>query len=370
MRLVLVCTDRQVAFADARRCPARVRGMAEAFFRAAHDVHVLAAGPQSSVEGIPVRELRLPVTVREVDWHFAQLHPDLVIEHWVPGQDACAEAAAEARVPLLLDVDSALLDGRHDDALLATLGTAGGVAGVLVASERDAAHVRRLAGPLLPVHVIEDAVRPELLGVPAPDVAAQVATRLRLGERDTRVGYVGPLTAEGGALDLLRAVAAAAHERALDPQPRVVLVGDGAARNAALALAFELGVRLTLCGRVAEDELGAHLAACGVVFAGRGAGPLPMLQAMACERAVIAHDLPDHRRIGRPGEDCWLVHDGDVPALATAIGELLAAPDRAARIGRRARMRVADGYTWAAQIERVAALGAGLAEAGARERAI
>lgn len=369
MRITLVCTDRQVAFADTRRCPPRLRGLADAFFRAGHDVQVLATGPQSSLDGIPVRELRVPVTVREVDWHFAQLRPEFVIEHWVPGRVECAEAAAAEKVPLLLDVASALLGGVHDETLLATIAAAKGCAGVLVSCDRDAVRVRALAGPLVSVHVIEDAVRPELLLPAAPEVAAQVATRLRLHERDTRIGYVGPLTREGGALTLLRAVAALAAERSLVPPPRVVLVGDGPARNDALAVAVECGLRLTLCGCVAEEELPAHLLACAVVHADSSASPLPMLQAMACERAVIACDSPEARRIARPGEDCWLVAEGDVPALAHALGELISAPDRAARFGRRARLVVSDGYTWAAQVERLAALGAGLTVANGREQA-
>lgn len=368
MRITFVCTDRQAALADARRCPTRLRGLAGAFRNAEHEVQVLAAGPQAPFDGIAVREMRLPVTSREVDWHFAQLNPELVIEHWMPGQTACAEAAAAERLPLLIDVSPEQLGGEYDDALLATVAAANGHAGLLVASDRDAERARLLVGPLVTVHVLEDAVRPELLAEPDPALASQVATRLRLHEREPRIAFLGPLTRESGVLDLLRGIAAAAEERAFDPMPRVVVIGDGPARNETLALAFEHGVRLTLCGRVADDELGAHLGASAIVYAGSGAGPLPLLQAMACERLVVAADTAESRRILRSGEDGWLVPEGDVATLARTLGELLANTDQALKVGRRARLVVSDGYTWDAQVERLVALGAGM-HANLQERA-
>ncbi|MBI5169432.1 MAG: glycosyltransferase family 4 protein [Candidatus Eisenbacteria bacterium] len=366
MRIALVCTDRQVVFADPRRCPSRLRGMAEAFLRAGHDVHVMAAGPQAAVEGLTVREVRLPVTSREVDWHFAQVTPDLVIERYVPGRVEGVEAAAEARLPLLLDVAPEHLTGEHDEDLLRTLvlaGTPSALGGALVSSEQDAARLRVLAGPLLAVNVVEDAVRPAGFDAPAATLAAQVATRLRLYDGEMRIAYLGPLTRESGVLDLLRAVAGLGH----DPLPRVVLIGDGAARNEALALSFEHGLKLTLCGRVAEDELAAHLNACACVVTGEGAGPLPLLQAMAAARAVVCADTPEHRRIARGGDDARLVAPGDVQAIHDALAELLAAPEAAARMGARAREHVRASFTWEAQSERLLAFGLGLGE---RERAV
>ncbi len=366
MRIALVCTDRQVVFADPRRCPSRLRGMAEAFLRAGHEVHVMAAGPQAAVEGFTVREVRLPVTSREVDWHFAQVTPDLVIERYVPGRAEGVEAAAEARLPLLLDVAPEHLAGAHDEDLLRTLvlaGTPSALVGALVSNEHDAARLRSLAGPLLAVHVVEDAVRPAGFDAPAASVAVQVATRLRMYEGETRVAYLGPLTREGGALDLMRAVAGLEA----DPLPRVVLIGDGPARNEVLALAFEHGLKVTLCGRVSEDELVAHLNACACVMAGEGSGPLPLLQAMAAARPVVCADTPEHRRIARGGDDARLVAPGDVPAIRDAVGGVLGSPDAATRMGMRARDHVRASFTWEAQAERLLAFGLGLGE---RERAV
>lgn len=366
MRIALVCTDRQVVFADPRRCPSRLRGMAEAFLRAGHEVHVMAAGPQASVDGFTVREVRLPVTSREVDWHFAQVTPDLVIERYVPGRTEAAEAAAEARLPILFDIASEFLQGAHDGDLLRQLvvaGTPSPLVGALVSSEQDAHKLRSLAGPLLAVHVVEDAVRPAAFDTPPAHVTAQVTTRLRLHDTETRIAWLGPLSRESGLLDLMRAVAGLE----LDPLPRLVLIGDGPARNEALALAFEHGLRLTLCGRVSEDELASHLNACACVMTGEGAGPLPLLQAMAAGCPVVCADTLEHRRIARGGEDARLVTPGDAQAIGAAVRELLASPEHAARMGARARDRVRASFTWEAQSERLLAFGFGL---GAREKVV
>jgi glycosyltransferase involved in cell wall biosynthesis len=142
------------------------------------------------------------------------------------------------------------------------------------------------------------------------------------------------------------------------PDARLLVVGRGEALD-------ELRVR------VAQRGLGRE-----VLFAGYRTGPelaaayrtldvkvllaegndgtcRALLEAMACGRPGVAY------RFGAPAEaivdgvNGLLVEDGEVPALAAALIELLAAPARARALGRAARERMCALYTDAARGEAV-----------------
>lgn len=367
MRIAVVCTDSNVVYADPARCPARLRGMAEALARAGHELTLLLAGPQMAVEGVAVREMRLPVTAREIDWHFSQVRPELVIERLVPGRTECTAAARESLVPMLFDVaDSPLAAEGAVAALTAVCAEAAAAvpgAGVIVASDEQARVVRAAIGSTLPVDVVEDAVAPELFRVARESVRAQVSTRLRLGVAEKRVGFIGPVTRDSGVLDLVRAIS----EMDESGRPRIMLIGDGPARNEALRAAVESGVKLTMCGRVTEDELPAHLSACDTVVVSAAGGALPLLQAMAAWRAVIAFDSAEARRVARDGAEARLVLPGKPMALLAALRELDGDPSLRGLLGEAARLRVSRAFTWDAQAARVLELAGALVE---RSRAV
>lgn len=65
--------------------------------------------------------------------------------------------------------------------------------------------------------------------------------------------------------------------------------------------------------------------------------PKILLEAAAIGRAIIATDVPGCREIVRHGENGLLIPGHDVSALASAIADLLADPDRRAQMGRRGR---------------------------------
>ena len=364
MRIAVVCTDSNVVYADPARCPLRLRGMAEALARAGHELTLLLAGPQVAAEGVTVREMRLPVTAREIDWHFSQVQPELVIERLVPGRTECTAAARESLVPVLFDVDgAALADEAAVAAVIAEASTAVPGAGVIVSSDEQARVVRAAIGSTLPVDVVEDAVAPDLFRVARESVRAQVSTRLRLGRTEARVGFLGAVTRDSGVLDLVRAIA----EMDESGRPRLMLIGDGAARNEVLREAIELGVKVTMCGRVTEDELPAHLGACEIVVASAVGGALPMLQAMAAWRAVIAFDSAEARRVARDGLEARLVLAGKPAALLAALRELGGDSSLRGALGEAARSRVSRAFTWDAQAVRVLELAGALVE---RSRAV
>lgn len=76
---------------------------------------------------------------------------------------------------------------------------------------------------------------------------------------------------------------------------------------------------------------------------------LPAIEAMASGTPLVASDtsaLPEV--VGRDGTCGMLVPTGDYAALATAIADLLADPARRERIGRAARERAVDHFSWTA----------------------
>jgi colanic acid/amylovoran biosynthesis glycosyltransferase len=127
------------------------------------------------------------------------------------------------------------------------------------------------------------------------------------------------------------------------------LVGDGDERRALTALAAELGIadRLHVRGWLSLPEvLQAMREATVLVHPSEGLGdglPNVVREAMALGTPVIGSDvagIPDALHDG-----CGvLVPPRDVPALADALEQLLADPDRRRQIAARARERAAERY--------------------------
>jgi starch synthase len=74
--------------------------------------------------------------------------------------------------------------------------------------------------------------------------------------------------------------------------------------------------------------------------------PLKILEYMAMEIPVVTIDVPALRTIVRPGVDGLLYPEGDAEALARAFAELLDSPDLARALGRSARERAVEEFSW------------------------
>jgi glycosyltransferase involved in cell wall biosynthesis len=114
--------------------------------------------------------------------------------------------------------------------------------------------------------------------------------------------------------------------------PPLVLAGDPPCA-ADLALAERLGIRdhLRVLGRVSDLQL-ARLyrnAALFVLASDEEGLGIPVLEAMACGLPVISTDCGGPATAVRHGETGMLTPTGDAEALAAAIAETLASPDRA-----------------------------------------
>lgn len=199
----------------------------------------------------------------------------------------------------------------------------------------------------------------------APDevARAELRARYRLGSRPVVV-CVSRLVPRKGQDMLIRALPAIrqrVHGAAL------VIVGGGPYRSALRRLAHSFGVadHVVFTDGVPGQELPAHHAM-GDVFAmpcrTRGAGldveglGIVFLEASASGVPVVAGRSGGAPETVRHGETGLVVDGWDVGAIAASVSDLLADPERAARMGAAGRRWVVDDWQWHTQAQRLSGL--------------
>jgi len=145
----------------------------------------------------------------------------------------------------------------------------------------------------------------------------------------------------------------AAH-RALGPDAPPLLLAGGPGWDPrapeAIADAREAGGDVRALGYLPLEQLSSFLGGAELVVypsLGEGFG-LPVLEAMATGAAVLT---TDQLALPEVGGDAVAYTGTDAEAIASALRELLADPERRARLGRAARAR-AELFTWGASAER------------------
>jgi glycosyltransferase involved in cell wall biosynthesis len=168
-----------------------------------------------------------------------------------------------------------------------------------------------------------------------------------------RIAFVGRLTREKGAWDLIEAVALL-RERAA--HVHVELAGDGDA-DAIARRARELGIgdRVLVRGWCAPEERERLLARASIfVLASHVEGlPMSLLEAMAAGCAVVATRVGGVPDTVHDGVNGLLVGAGNPAILAEAIARLLADPALARRLGRSARSTIARRHSAGAAVGRL-----------------
>ena len=170
------------------------------------------------------------------------------------------------------------------------------------------------------------------------------------GPAGDRMVFVGRLAAVKGVRVLLDALAEVRRTR---PGATLTLVGDGPERAGieAHAAALELSEAVRFTGYLTQDEVAAELAAADLfVLPSFAEGvPVVLMEAMATGLPVIATRIAGIPELVEEGVSGLLVPPGDAVALAAAIGELLADPDRRAAMGRAGRAKVAAEFDQATE---------------------
>lgn len=218
-----------------------------------------------------------------------------------------------------------------------------------LASQVDAffavsAHV---AERLVHLGVSHEVVRVNLMGADTeryrPDPKRRAAVRRELGVDDaTALVIATSHLRPGKGVELMPELAA---ELARDPGGCLVAVaGDGPLRHAVAARAADLGVstdQFRLLGL--RDDVPSLLAAADVfVLPTDGTEGLAasVVEALATGTPAVVTDVPGMRAV--VGDVASVAPRGDVGALVTAVRQLLADPDAAARRGAKARALVVN----------------------------
>jgi phosphatidylinositol alpha-1,6-mannosyltransferase len=198
---------------------------------------------------------------------------------------------------------------------------------------------------------------------PDPVARAELRARYRLGGRPVIV-CVSRLVPRKGQDTLIRAMPAI--RRRIDGAA-LVIVGGGPYRSSLHRLAQRQGVadHVVFAGGVPGAELHAHHALADV-FAmpcrTRGAGldveglGIVYLEASATGVPVVAGRSGGAPETVRDGETGLVVDGWDVSQIASAVGDILVDPDRAARMGAAGRRWVVDNWQWSTQAARLGTL--------------
>jgi len=236
--------------------------------------------------------------------------PDVVISFGDRTNLSVALAVVTTRIPLIVAERSDPREQRLGTVLESMRRVLYRNAAVVVQTES----VRRWAAKILrcaALHVI-------------PNPVAVEGPRETSAPRAKRVVSVGRLTPEKGHDLLLRAFASIAGR---DPDWRLCIAGDGPQRESLERMSADLGIRGAVDFLGTQKAIEALLLQAGMfVLPSRYEGfPNALIEAMAHGAAVIAFDCPSGpAEIVKDGIDGLLVPAGDVSALASAMGFLMA----------------------------------------------
>jgi glycosyltransferase involved in cell wall biosynthesis len=172
------------------------------------------------------------------------------------------------------------------------------------------------------------------------------------GRAPPRFLAVGRFVAKKGPLLTLEAFAWAARSR---PQLELVMVGSGPLLPRARQLALELGVagQVTFAGTESTAAIAGRMRACRGFLQHSLTGPdgdqegspVAVMEAQLSGLPVVATRHAGIPEVVLHGETGLLVAEGDVAAMAEAIGQLADSPTLADRLGAAGRQRCGSRFT-------------------------
>jgi len=200
-------------------------------------------------------------------------------------------------------------------------------------------------------------------------LAASPRAELGLGGREVLL-YVGRFVPLKNLPLLVESFAAVHRER---PQTSLVLVGEGALEGKVRAHVRRLGLEQSVLflGQQPHERLAELYAMCDLVVLSSSFdnSPNAVLEAGACERAVVATDVGGVPRYVTDGENGILVEPNDVVGFSRAMLRLLAEPALRQEMGRAGRRRVLERHNWRRSAEKLLAVYESLTCSGMRSEA-
>lgn len=299
-----------------------------------------------------LRLLQVPFFMLSLGWHILRRlsrepRVDLIHAHWIVPQGLVAVIArglARRRVPVVCTSHGGDLFG-----LRGRMWTAikrwvlHRCDAVTVVSNAMAERVREIAGEVEPA-VIPMGTDLRNLFVPPKEPRKPPFNRLI---------FVGRLVEKKGVKYLLEAMALLCHAH---PGIMLTIIGHGPLRASLEDQARDLDLSdfVRFVGAVPHIELPSFYRAADIAvfpFVEASTGDqegfgLVMVEAMGCECAVIASNLPAVRDTVKHGETGVATIPGDPAALAQAIESVLESQDLASLIARTARSRAVERFDW------------------------
>jgi glycogen(starch) synthase len=285
-------------------------------------------------------------TKREVARLKEMVHPDLIhINAMGPSIVFHVETRSALAAPVVFTLHSRLPAGvdPHGTALGKLVGAAAWVTAVssaTLAAARAAIPAIAPRSSVIYNGVVTPAIAPSPLRFDPP-----------------RLLCLGRLVPEKGFDIALRTLAA------LIPRwsgARLLVAGDGPARADLEQYAADLGLgdAVEFTGWVAPHEVATLVNTATVVLmpSRREGLPLVALEAASMARPVVGTRVGGLPEVILHGETGLLVGADDAAAFATAVGDLLADPQRAIHMGQAARTRVAEVFGWERCVEAYDAL--------------
>lgn len=284
------------------------------------------------------------------------LQPDVIMERYYNFAGGGLLAAQRLGRPSILEVNALIIDPpavrkrRIDDAL------GGPMRRWAVAQCRWATRIVTPLHTTVPPEIPREKIVELPWGANVERFAANEAAGVGPAQPNTIV-FLGSFRAWHGVLDFVKA---AAMLLALGRDCQFLLIGDGPERAAAEQLATAWPGRFTFTGAVDYDAVPGLLAGAAVGVAPFNTAPHPALRAagffwsplkvyeyMAAGLPVVTADIYPLNQVIRHGQEGLLFAEGDIAGLAGAIAQLLDQPGDARAMGRRARRRVTEHYSWA-----------------------
>jgi glycosyltransferase involved in cell wall biosynthesis len=348
MRLLFVCPDMRTGGAERHWAT-----LAPALAARGADVRVLCLAEEGGLfgeltaAGITAACIHMKGRIDPRGWRralaFAEPRPDVVVTRGVSGQIVGAAIARRARAPHVLNEHTPLtpagdlLPMRAHQHLLTRV-VAPRVDHVLAVTTRQIDPLSRLGYRRDRIEVIANGVFDAAGPLEAPTPAATDGFT---------VLYAARLEPEKGVGVFIRAVAAA---RRSEPRIRGLVAGDGPEREPLERLAAGSGVELL----GVRNDIPDLMAAADAVALTSEAEALPMsvLEAMASARPVVVTDIGGTAEAVVHGETGFLVPPGDADAVARALLELAADPERARRMGAAGRARQRELFDGERMVER------------------
>lgn len=206
------------------------------------------------------------------------------------------------------------------------------------------------------IHVLPNAVDPHLFH---PAVSGGgIHYRYRLHDKIV-VGFVGRPRPWHDLDTLLTAVS---HLRQTDSRYHLLLVGQMPDTIEQQLASHSLSHATTLTGPVPHHDIPAHIAAMTIAVSPHRPlehfyySPLKLFEYLACGTATVAANAGQQGEIIRPGDTGYLYPPGDSQALAAAIRQLAADPERRRDVGWRGAEYVLQHHTWAQNAAAIAHL--------------